>query len=208
MSNEIQIPQGYRKDAKGNLVPEKAIKPIDLARDQLVGELVSKAKELHQLLVGYKRQAFEDIAAFIDLSAEEYNVKSGGKKGNVTLYTFDGQFKIQRAIQDSISFDERLLAAKALIDECLKSWTEGSRPELQALINNAFKVDQQGKISTSGVLALRRLDIKDERWLKAMQAISDAIQVVSSKAYIRIYERIGETDQYRPISLDIAGVPV
>jgi hypothetical protein len=30
--------------------------------------------------------------------------------------------------------------------------------------------------------------------------------VVGSKSYIRVYERIGDTDQYRPISLDIAGV--
>jgi len=37
-----------------------------------------------------------------------------------------------------------------------------------------------------------------------MQAISDAVQVVSSKAYIRIFERIGESDQWSPIPLDVA----
>ena len=30
------IPAGYRQDAKGCLIPESLIKPIDLARDQLV----------------------------------------------------------------------------------------------------------------------------------------------------------------------------
>jgi len=37
-------------------------------------------------------------------------------------------------------------------------------------------------------------------------AIGEAVQVVGSKSYIRVYERIGETDQYQPIALDIAGV--
>ncbi|RAP69965.1 DUF3164 family protein, partial [Candidatus Erwinia dacicola] len=39
-----------------------------------------------------------------------------------------------------------------------------------------------------------------------MNALSEAVQVVGSKSYIRLYERIGDTDQYRPISLDVAGV--
>jgi hypothetical protein len=33
--------------------------------------------------------------------------------------------KIQRNIAEHIVFDERLQAAKQLIDECLKEWTEG-----------------------------------------------------------------------------------
>ena len=62
------------------------------------------------------------------------------------------------------------------------------------------------KINTGRVLALRRLDIRDEKWQKAMQAIGESLQVVGSKEYVRFYERIGNTDQYRPISLDVAAV--
>lgn len=39
-----------------------------------------------------------------------------------------------------------------------------------------------------------------------MKAIGEACQVIGSKSYIRAYERIGDSDQYRAISLDIAGV--
>ncbi|MBS9435607.1 DUF3164 family protein, partial [Photorhabdus hainanensis] len=63
-----------------------------------------------------------------------------------------------------------------------------------------------GDINTGRVLGLRRLDIDDERWNKAMIAIGEALQVIGSKSYIRIYERVGDTDQYKPIPLDIAGV--
>ncbi len=206
MTAQQQIPAGYRRDAQGRLVHEEQIKPVDKLRDELVLALVDRARTTHEALVQYKATAFGEIEAFLDLSTQEYGAKIGGKKGNVSLLSFDGRYKIQRAVQESISFDERLQAARALIDECLREWTEGARPELATLVNDAFRVDTKGEIRTARVLALRRLDITDARWLRAMDAIGDACQVVGSKSYIRVYERIGDSDQYRPISLDIAGV--
>ena len=201
-----QIPAGYWQDAKGALVPEDKVRPIDKTRDALVKELVAKSEELSALLAKFKQRAFGDIAAFIQLSAEQYDAAVGGKKGNVTLYSYDGQYKIVRAINESISFDERLQAAKALIDECVKDWTTNASSELKAIVNGAFDADKQGNISTTRVLGLRRLDIKDPRWLRAMTAIGEAIQVVGSKAYVRVYKRVGDTDQYQQIPLDLAAV--
>lgn len=199
------IPAGYRADARGNLVPEKNIRPIDQARDGLVGELAAEAKKLNALLAAFKLRAHADIAAFVQLSAEQYRVAVGGKKGNVTLIAFDGRFKIIRQIQESIRFDERLQAAKALIDACLIEWTEDASPEIRAIINDAFRMDQQGNIRTGQVLSLRRLQIDDDRWQRAMLAIGEAVQVVGSKSYVRVYER-DDKGKYQPITLDMAGV--
>ena len=203
---EVSAPAGYWVDAKGVLTPESLIKDIDKSRDALVGEIIIKAIELNKAMAEFKQSTFADIAAFVDLSANEYNVKLGGKKGNVTLYTFDGRYKIQRAMADRLAFDERLQAAKALIDECLTDWTEGAKPELQVLINRAFSTDKEGEVSTGAVLALHRYEIADARWMQAMKAIGEALQVIGSSAYIRIYERIGDSDQYKPISLDMSAV--
>lgn len=200
------IPAGYWRNAQGALIPEEMVKPIDRARNDLVHELVQQANELSQLMAKFKTSAFADIAAFVDLSLEQYDTNLGGKKGNLTLYSFDGRYKVQRAIQEHLQFDERLQAARALIDECLADWTAGAAPELKAIVANAFNTDKAGNISTSRVLGLRRLDIKDERWLKAMTAIGEAVQVVGSKAYIRVYERVGDSEMYRSIPLDIAAV--
>ncbi|KLU13930.1 DUF3164 family protein [Xenorhabdus griffiniae] len=202
----ISAPDGYWIDAKGVLTPIEIIKEIDFERDALVGELVQFAFKVNEALEELKLRAFADIQAFVDLSAEKYGSVKGGKKGNVTLYSYDGRFKIQRAMQDRIAFDERLQAAKALIDECLADWTVDARPEIQTLINQAFITDKEGDINTGRVLALRRLGIDDERWVQAMVAIGEALQVVGSKSYLRVYERIGDTDRYQPIALDIAGV--
>ena len=43
MTDHDPIPAGYRRDAQGRLVPEAMIKPLDLARDQLVLDLVARA---------------------------------------------------------------------------------------------------------------------------------------------------------------------
>ena len=181
------VPADYWVDAKGALIPEKLLKPIDKARDALVGEIVTKAIELNKLMAAFKAVTFADIAAFVDLSANEYGVTVGGKKGNVTLFTFDGRYKIQRAMADRMQFDERIQAAKALIDR-------------------AFDVDKEGKISVSAVLSLRRYEFDDERWKKAMVIIGESLQVLNTSSYIRIYERVGDNGQYRPISLDMAAV--
>lgn len=204
MSNPI--PDGYKADAKGRLIPLDAIKPIDQARDQLVAELVGRTKQMNRDLAAFKEALFNDIDAFVDLSAERYGAKLGGEKGNVSLVSFDGRYKVLMAIQDSLAFDEGLQAAKALIDECVHEWTQDARVEIKALINDAFQVDKQGHISTGRILGLRRLDIKDEKWQRAMTALSESVRVQNSTHYLRVYERVGLTNKYEPIALDIAGV--
>jgi hypothetical protein len=206
MNTAIQAStEDYKKDAQGRLVPLSLIRPIDLARDNLVQEIVAKANDLSAKITEVKQSFFSDIAAFVQLSVEQYDVKVGGEKGNVTLVSFDGRYKVIRAIQETLVFDERLQAAKALIDSCLQRWSEGAQPEIKVLINDAFQVDKSGNINTGRVLGLRRLAIQDDEWQRAMTAIGEALQVAGSKSYVRIYERVGTSDKYRPITLDMAG---
>lgn len=200
----VSAPPGYMTDAQGRLVPESMVKDIDKLRDQTVLKIVDAARIVNESLRRFKHDAFSDIAAFVQTSAEQYDVQLGGQKGNVTLYSFDGRYKVVRQVQETIKFDERLKAAKALIDECITEWSTGSRDEIKVLVNDAFKVDKEGDVSTNRVLGLRRLNIVGAKWLRAMSAIGDAISVVGSRSYVRIYERVGDTDQYRAVPLDVA----
>ena len=195
----------YRQDAKGNLIPLENIKETDLLRDELVMEIVAKAQAVRERIAEFKQSAMDDIAAFAQLSAEKYGTKLGGAKGNIRLMSFDGAYRIALAMQDTLSFDERLAAAKALIDKCINEWTADSRPELKALINDAFQVDKEGNISTTRVLGLRRLSIDDEKWHRAMDALSDSVQVQTSKPFVRVYRREAN-GEYSLMSLDIAKV--
>ncbi|SPW34035.1 Protein of uncharacterised function (DUF3164) [Edwardsiella tarda] len=110
-----EVLPGYWIDGRGVLTPDAQVKAVDKDRDSLVGEIVEKAISLNSALAEFKGSVFGDIQAHIDLAAEKYGVVKGGKKGNVTLYTYDGRYKVQRAIQERIAFDERLQVAKSLL---------------------------------------------------------------------------------------------
>ncbi len=206
MNAPTTLPEGYWENAQGALVPEANIKEIDKLRDQTVRRIWALAEQLHQEMQKFKAQAFTDVAAFVQISADQYGAKIGGTKGNVQLLTFDGRLKIQRNIAERITFDERLQAAKHLIDECLKEWTADGRDEIKAIISSAFNVDKKGEISTTKILGLKRIEINHPKWLEAMQAITDSIGIAGSKSYLHFYKRNDETGEYAPMSLDLATI--
>lgn len=201
--NHTQIPDGYMLDAQGRLIPETQIKKIDLERDKLVKEIVAEAMVEAEEIAKFKEKTMKKIELFIARSAKEFKVKMGGKKGNVQLLSFDGKYKIIRSINEFLSFDERLQVAKALIDECILEWSNGSDDKIKVLVTDAFRVDKQGKIDRNRILGLRRLNIKHPKWNKAMDAITESITVTNTKEYIRVFER-QPNGEYQPIVLDIA----
>ena len=113
-------------------------------------------------------------------------------------------FKQAKPTSESMSFDEGLHAAKALIDECLEEWSKDTGP-LRAIVEQAFDVNKEGRINTNAILSLRRHNIDDERWQRAMQAISDSLQVQDSKAYVRLYKR-DKTGKYVAVPLDMSAL--
>lgn len=195
----------YKKDAMGRLVPLHMISDYDLARDELVIEITSKAKALQHQMEEFKKAAMADINAFIALCGERFKVDLGGKKGNVTLRSYDGLYRINIAVAERMVFDERLIAAKTLIDQCIHRWTEGTGAEIRQLVEHAFQADRDGNISTVRVLSLLNLQIEDEEWQTAMVAIRESMQVSGTCTYLRLYQRKdGET--YEQIPLDLAKV--
>ena len=200
-----EIPKGYMQDVKGRLIPKTTIRKVDLDRDKLVRQLVRQARDVHTTLAAFKRDAMERVKDFIQRSADEYGVEMGGSKGNATLTSFDGEYKVVIAVQDYLSFDERLQVAKELVDNCIRRWSKGARSEIKVLVEDAFKVDKEGKVDTKRILGLRRLDINDEQWRRAMEAISDSVTVAVSKEYIRLYRRTAD-GVYHQMALDIAAV--
>lgn len=194
----------YLRDAKGALVPLAAVKTSDLLMDEVVRRITGRAAEVSATIREFKAATFDHVSAFQALLAQEYGAVIGGKKGNVTLTSFDGCRKVQVQVSDLLEFGPELQAAKALIDECLSDWAKDSGVELRTLVNRAFSVDKEGQINRSELFMLLRVEIADERWKRAMQAIRDSIRVVGSREYVRFYERDTPEGAWRAISIDIA----
>lgn len=204
--SETTIPAGFVRNALGHLVPEAQVREHDKLRDQVSRELAEAAIPIHAALKAFKAKALGDIADLVSISGEKYGVQMGGKKGNVSVATYDGQYKIERAYADRITFTEEVLAAKELVDQCIRTWSEGANSHLQVLVDRAFRADKKGQLKTADLLDLLRTEINDPGWKMAMQALKDSILVVGTAVYIRVYQRVGDTDTYVPISLNIAGV--
>ena len=198
------VPEGYMQDSAGRLVPRDKVKPQELMVNDLVEERFDKARTLRVDLKGFRDETFELIHTALALITEQYGTTYGGQKGNITLTSFDGRRRITIAIGDSISFGPELQAAKGLIDNCLERWSEGADANLKVIVTDAFEVGKEGKIRTDKILGLRRLNIEDEEWQRAMQAISDSIRIDTTKAYLRFHERSGPDDDFRQVPLDIA----
>jgi hypothetical protein len=199
MSNE------FMTDSQGRQVPLDLVSEIDKLRDQTVRRIADEAMKMKEILGEFKTRIRDDIYTFVELSANQFGKAWGGKKGNITLTTYDGKYRLIVAMDDTIIFDERLQIARQIIGECLDKWSCDARPEIRMLVNDAFQVDKTGKISTARVLGLRRLEIHDADWQKAMQAITESIQVSGTKQYLRFYER-DTNGEYKQIALDVAAL--
>ncbi len=194
----------HMHDAKGGLVPVELVKPQHKLEDEVVRKIMGYAIALSDQVARFKEHTFEDIGGFEALLAQEYDAKVGGEKGNKTLMSFDGLFKVTVQVADNIVFGPELQIAKALVDECLNEWSEGARDEIRAIVTRAFNTDKEGQINRSEIFMLLRLEIEDARWQRAMKAIRDAMRVVGSKTYVRCYRRETFDGPWQAVSIDLA----
>lgn len=200
------VPEGYMKNASGHLVPKENVREQDLLRDEVARRLVTGAIEINALLTRYKKCALDDIADLVKIAGERYEVKLGGKKGNVQITTYDGEYKVVRSVAERIAFTEEIEAAKEIINRCIIRWSEGANANIRVLVDRAFRTDSKGQLKTSAVLELMRIDMQDEEWDQGMQALRDSIQSTGTAVYVRVYKRVGAADNYVAIPLDLAAV--
>jgi hypothetical protein len=196
--------KAFMADAGGRLVPLGLVKPEHKLEDETVRKIVGFALDLNAQIARFRGHTFDDVNSFVDLLSGEYGGKRGGKKGNVTLTSYDGTLKVVVQVQDQLSFGPELQIAKDLVDQCITVWAAGASDEIRALVEHAFQVDKEGRINRAGLFQLRRLDIKDPQWLAAMEALGEAIRVIGSREYVRFYRREDARSNWQPITIDLA----
>ena len=176
--------QGNWLDSKGRPVPEEYIRPEDKKKDKLVESILKRVVKLSAKLETEKAEIVDSIEKYLKDLAKDNRVREGWK-GNILLYNFSQNLCIERRIDESISFDERLQMVKTTIDKWIGQKLKDTDPTLSKVIAQAFSVDKQGRINTAMLLKLKRIDIQDAEWKKAMQLLDDSIFVKSSKMALR-----------------------
>jgi hypothetical protein len=197
----------YLRNAKGDLKPLDGIPPVDLLMDEMVRKCCTYAEDLSAELARFQAHTYADIAAFDALLAQEYGVtQSGETKGNRTFTSFNGCLQIKVQVADRIQLGPELQIAKRLLDEMIlaRASRAGADSFLVALVSQAFKVDQEGKVDVGAILALRRMQVDDPVWAEVTRAIDDAVRIIGTKRYVRFYRRDRPDGEWSMVPLDIA----
>lgn len=202
---EIRNVEGeqYTKDGKGRLVKLEDVPALDMLRDETIENCIAEMQKLNEMNKQVKARVMELLGNFINLSAQEYGVTiKKGEQGAVTLTSFDGCRRVRVTVADIIVCDERILAAKELIDECLTKWSVDSNQQLRILVNQSFAVNEKNMISVSKILDLLRAGKAigdDEQWNKAMKALRESLVVQSKKEYITAHIRSTPNSEWQAV---------
>jgi hypothetical protein len=188
-------------DPKGVAVPQRYVKPIDRKRDQVSEAILKDVEKLHDTMRSVKMKALKRMLSYDEFVAQETGVNPD-KKGNIQITNFSGTVRVEYTVKDVIAFNDTLRSAKTLIDECLMAWTEGGHENLKVLVLKAFEVDKKGRINTSEILKLRSLNIKDEKWKRAMELIADSISISGTRSYLRVSHRLHPELPWESIDLN------
>jgi hypothetical protein len=169
--------------------------------DQLVRTIVAGALAVSASIGRFKGLSFFEAEQFLELLAAEHGVSRAGSAGNVSLFSYDRRYRVQFTVQERIAFT----AEVKLAQEVFAQWVEqsGASPEVQAVISDAFRLDDQGQLRAWEVLRLKRRRITDPLWIRAMGILDAAMISAGSTRYMRVYQR-GADGRYVQISLDLA----
>lgn len=199
-----QVIDGRMVNGNEDLVLIRNIHEEELMYHDLVLGVAAIWKDLSAKIGRFKQHNFEDVTTVLDLLFEKYEVKRGGKQGNMQFFSFDRKFKLSIAIQNKIDFGPELQAAERKLTEALDEMAANEGSDLKTLVGAAFNLDA-GKIRVAEILRLRSYKIENVLWNEAMQIINKALIVISSKRQIRLHERTA-AGEYVNIPLDIAAL--
>lgn len=204
---EVQVvkEQVYWLDSSGKEIPLEAIDDEIKAEDELVEQLIGKAKDLQGIIKERKAEMSNLINTHLAAKAAKFKKEW---KGNAVFRDFSKEKAIYKKIGRFISFDNNLQLAKQLIDECFVAWGGNSNSNLVAVVNKAFDVNNAGKVDVKEILCLRKIKISGEKadtWKQAMDLIADSITVQSTKDYFYFQEK-DEKGVMRTIVLDFSSL--
>ena len=200
------IPPGYWKNAKGDLIKAENVSARERDMDEVVRKIHGFGADLSGTMWRFREYTMRDIALYCDRLIKSYGAAPRGKKGNVTLTSFDGCIRVTLSIADVVEAGPEILAAQTLIEECIDEWSKNAQINLRALVKQAFQQDACGRLSVAQLLNLKRIEIDDDKWRRAQGAIGDALRPAGRAEYVRIYTRQAATDPWEQLPLHLAQV--
>lgn len=197
--------EGNWLNRNGKPVPVKQINKVTKRKDLTVTKIMKKAIKLEVMMSKFKYEIMEEVNKYLKYVENNAGVETNSK-GNVVLSDYSGVNQIEISKNDMYEYDEKLIIAKDLIDECLVEWSSDSNINLKAIVSEAFNVDKKGKVNQYMIFRLTKLEINHPTWLKAMELIRQSQDVVGSRQYVSLRRRASPNDKYETINLNFSSI--
>lgn len=193
-------------DEIGIEIPFNRILKSEKLKEQLSGSLFKQALKINSLLLAFKEAIERAVLEVRELLISEEKLHKNSK-GNFTWYNFDRSIKIEVNVNETIRFDEGMIAsARELFDSFISKNVQGTDDIVRQLINTAF-ANTKGGLDSKKVLSLLkyRTKIKDKQFQQALDLIQDSISRPTSKRYFRVWVK-NEDGQYENIELNFSSI--
>ena len=193
-------------DAQGQTVPVAYVKPYDRERDRVARRILKRWQDERDRLARLKAETLADIAKLQTFGRDKCDQQLGGSKGNVQFSSFDGTIRVRLDARTMVEFDDRFRQAQELIlsyaDQLVGATGEH---DIATIIRAALTPNSGGMLARSRVIGLLRLNIKADKWMRAMELLRECQLVKSGKTYIYVETRSGD-GEWNMIPLDVAAI--
>lgn len=188
---------------RGKAIPPDLIRPEVKRREQVIDATINDGLRLHEQMRKTKERIIARLLKYDAYMESRTRVKRN-QKGNLCLTSFSGEHQVEFRITDVIDFTDLLDHARELIYECIDRWSAGSNQNLRVVVDQAFGTEKKN-YDKSRVLGLRQLNIKDPDWQRAMDMITDSVQIKGTSQYLRLRKREGES-KFQNINLNFSSI--
>ncbi|GBR09432.1 DUF3164 family protein [Gluconobacter frateurii] len=183
------------------------LKPRELLASDLAEEMIALAVAEQERIRAWKEQRYADIDALLDLILQDYGLRLGGSRGGNTFENHDHTRKVTITVADQKSVNQAIVAAQALLNQILDDMMGTVSADLRKVVNSAFsRHPTSGRISTERILALKRQDFDHPLWPDARKALSDAVEVIGSRTYLRFYMRETSKEGWKNVDLNFSSL--
>lgn len=190
------------RDANGDLVPVKYVSAFDKLRDRNVNKIIGNGRKLRTAL---EKFMIDSIALMNEVAAQK---ESHGDKGNLSVSSFDGLLRVSIRQRYNIFFDARVREARdkmfAYVDSVLSRVKAEDAQALRVILQEAFRVGANNMLSTSKVMALIRMDIKNADWKASQDVLKAALTPQKGKQYLQLETRPDTNHDFVSIRLDVS----
>ncbi len=192
----------YWKDHNGMFVPRDLIPEDERKADKMVERIVGRVQKFQDKMKIFKEELHNEISAYL----KELSAKYGEETiESPTIYNYNKTQQVELKLAKRFVFNEMFEIAEQKIMKLIRTWSEGSRKELIAVIEKKFQKNKKGYRNQKKLFDLMSLKIDDADWIEAMDILKQSIQIDSTKSYAYFRQK-GENGKWKAISLNFSAI--